>query len=644
MRDFFPADAAGRVPFPLLALVVVVAAAVYLPSLRNGFAYDDVQIVQNHEELHDLGNLPERLVSPYWSSSFGRVLGLWRPVTTAALALQWSAWDGRPAGFHAVNLALHAGATLLVTLLLGFLLPVGGAVAGGLVFALHPLHVEAVANVVGLAELLSTTFFLAACVLHLHSREREGGRGRQGPGAVAGVSILYLLAFLSKEGAIVLPGVLFVLDAYLDRLRARELGAYLGRRIPLYLSLAAVAALVFLGRWLVLGSVARPEPPLGAGALADLPRHWTALGIWPEYFRLLLFPADLSADYSPRVIPVLLGWTAESVAGLVLGLGLLGGALLLWRRAGPADAGPLVLGLLWFVVTVLPVSNVFFLSGVLLAERTLYLPSVAVALATGWLAAQLTPLRLLGRGADGFAGTVLALGLAGWTVWLGVRTVERIPVWESTGTVFVSLLREHPESGRARWFRGDMLAMAGREEEAIEELRLAFRIIGPRDYIFLVALGQRLTEMERPRMAELYLRYAVNDAPQNPQAHMRLAELYRNTGRWREAERAARNALETGAPSAPMRRLLATALEEQGRWREAVPHRRDAAEAAPDDWRYWAWLARAEREAGMLGEACRSYAEVLLRTEDPGVARAVDSLRTAVGRELSGSGCPPAGP
>ena len=194
------------------------AAAVLLSanSVLNDFAFDDLSIIVQNTSIQDLGSLPEALVSPYWPNEYGQALGLWRPLATAFYGLQWALWGENPAMFHVMNVLLHGVVTALVVLVLAQLAPLALAFVAGLLFAAHPVHVEAVANVVGLAEVLSSALFLGACLVFL----RAGERIALLPGAA--ITLLFVFAFLAKESAVTLPGVLFLLDQVAFRVTVRS--------------------------------------------------------------------------------------------------------------------------------------------------------------------------------------------------------------------------------------------------------------------------------------------------------------------------------------------------------------------------------------------------------------------------------------
>ena len=543
----------GGMSLPACAAVAALAGlAAFANSIGNDFAYDDRLIVLGNESIQRLETLPGTFMEPYWPNRYGREMGLWRPVATWVYGLQWALWDGDPTGFHLVNVVLNSLCAALVVLLLGQLVPAPAAAVGGILFAVHPVHAEVVANVVGMAELLSASLYLGACLVVV----RSGGRMRAGSLMVVGG--LFLLAALVKESAVTLPGTVLLLDAARTTLRLGDVKGYLRERWPLYAVLALVMAGVFAGRVAVLGSVADAFPPMGAEVLAEgeVPRIWTVLATWPEVLRLLLFPLDLSADYTPEVIPVAYGWTARSALGLVLGLAVLVVAWGTWRtgrlstdRLAPRALG---LGILWFVVTVLPVSNLFFLTGVLLAERTLFLPSVGLAAGAGWMLVQFH--REHPR--IGAAVTVAAILL------LCGRTIVRNPVWKDSSTVFETLIREHPESGRAQWLIGDLHFNRGEHEDGLMAYRRAIGMLGE-SYTLMSEVGRRLVFAGLDEAGERVLGRAWSRHPEFGLAPSILAALYDRQGRWRLAEDASRAALAVEPNNLMQSRLLARARAAQ---------------------------------------------------------------------------------
>jgi hypothetical protein len=158
----------------------------------------------------------------------------------------------------------------------------------------------------------------------------------------------------------------------------------------------------------------------------------------------MVFPLDLASDYTPGVIPISTGFHALNTIGLVLALLIFTGALVSWRQpkmsSKATSARVLGFGVLWFAITVSPVSHVFFVAGVLLGERTLYLPTIGAVAILAWLLVSFVRRR---RDVE-LAVFALVVVLMGWRSW------TRTPTWFDDGAVFEALGADYPHSGRSQ--------------------------------------------------------------------------------------------------------------------------------------------------------------------------------------------------
>ncbi len=170
-----------------IAVLLAVVVLAYGNSLWNAFTMDDLYLyIVNNPQVTE-PSLRGLFVPHNITKAF-------RPVTFGTFALDWKIGGGRPFEFHVVNLFLHAGVTILLYLLLQILLqglPHGQRVGfvAALLFAVHPIHTEAVTSIVGRPELLAAGFLLASWILHLKDREIPA-------------LICFVLALLSKESAV----------------------------------------------------------------------------------------------------------------------------------------------------------------------------------------------------------------------------------------------------------------------------------------------------------------------------------------------------------------------------------------------------------------------------------------------------------
>lgn len=563
--------ARARSRLVLLALCLL-SAGVYLNSLGNGFALDDYFVIQRNPQVHGLDRLPDAVTGAYLPTGPAR-LGMYRPLTSATLAIDWEIWDGRPRGFHASNILLHLGATVLLYLLLVHLgSGVLAAGAGAAVFAVHPVHVEAVANVVGRAEILATIFFLVACLAYL--------RMRPGWGAAIAIGGLYLLSLLSKEIGATLPAALLLLEF----VRASDPGTALyaaRQRWRVYGILVLVLALYFALRWLNIGAL------LGGGVAPwfwgepAATRVWTAVRVFPEYLRLMLMPVELVPDYGPGVIVPERTWDQPLVLlGLATAAAVGAATVLAWQRARL-----LAVGILWFCLTVLPVSGLLFAAGVLLAERTLYLPSVGLALAVAALFALLRrhrPERLT------LAFGVLAILLAAGAV----RTWSQNPVWQNTETVLRYLEKTQPASYRTQWFVATNLSQGGQPEAALDHFRLALRMV-PGYYNLRAEYARVLFRLGRYGEAAAEYEIATRVVPDLLHAQSRYVESLLLDGRPDEAIAAADRALRRLPQMAVLHHLRSRALRQIGHLHGAREARRHALvlDRGPMRWAHWFNLA-----------------------------------------------------
>ncbi len=403
-----------------LALVFATAVAVYVPTARYGFVEDDRAVVAANPRAHSIPQAVRAFDQPYWGDEF------YRPLTVLSFAVDWTVSGGRAGWLHLMNALWHGVASVLVALLLARAVSPAAAVVGGLVFALHPVHTEAVAGLVGRAEVLAAAGMFGAVLC---------ARRRRWVAAVACAAA----AMLSKEHGVI-TGVLIVLDRWLQR---PEEPPYPRQ---FYVALAIVTA-VFLGAWYLIGRRATGDVAsvfIGAGTTERLE---LALPAVARATGLLVWPLNLSADYGPRVIPAYRAFSLAALAGTVMVVAMLAGGW--WvRRTVPA----LTFAAWAAAAAYLPTSNLLFPSGIVLAERALYVPVLLVAAAAGcavdWGRSRWRPQRV-----GLVAGAVLC-------VFAGM-TLARLPVWRDNRTFLLTLLADHPESYWGHWSAAAVLAGVG---------------------------------------------------------------------------------------------------------------------------------------------------------------------------------------
>ncbi|HUP88821.1 MAG TPA: hypothetical protein VM100_05715 [Longimicrobiales bacterium] len=601
----------------MLFAVVAAAVVVYLNSLFNLFAYDDLWIVARNERVHQLHDLRRILFTPYWPS-FGSELGLYRPFTILAFALEWAIGGGAPWLFHLSNVLLHALTCVLVFLLIEKLATSRAALAGALLFAVHPLHTEAVANVVGQGELWAAICVLGACLIYV-SRPQGMTIPR---GRLAAVVGLYGVAFLFKESAVVLPGLLVLLDFAQGRVTYSkdDLKRYV-RAVGFMIALCCLVLAAYLTlRLSVLGNLAGTDAAPGLPYLREKYRVLNALRAWPEFVRLLFFPLDLSVDYAPGLIlPV------ESLQPMVLlgGLLVVASIVLMFTTPMRPTAG-LIAG--WFLLTILPVSNFFFPIGVLIAERTLYLPSFAVCFLAG-----IAFDAALSSSARESRRLAVALAVIA-TIGCSLRTIIRNPDWKDLAAVWKGLSRDHPESYRAQWLNAIGMWSQGKPDLAEKYFQLAERI-WPRDSQFLSEFGNFYIGQRQYVKAIAYLERSRDMTPFVPRTWEFLAYAYLYANRPADALKSAQhaNTMDSSHPALNYA-IIGGAYDRLGKYDNAAAAWRAAAKARDGDlWLNYAMQARSLARAGRKDDALRMVDVAYKKTTgQPTLENVVRKLKDAI--------------
>ena len=433
--------------FALWACVIAIAAfAASATSLGNGFAYDDVPIVEKNPAVSALRSPAAYFQESYWGPSRGYD-SLYRPLTILGFSVQWAVGGGSPFPFHVVNVALMVLVAVLAFAFLWSLLPPLAAAVGGLVFAVHPVHVEAVANVVGQAELWVAAAILGCLLLYARARVR----GALGVGTGAVIAGCYFVALFMKEHGIVLPALIIALELVGRATTFTRQDDDWARARLLALVLVLLASIFLTIRVAVLGNVTGDLPFWGLRGLSLPERATVMLALVPEFLRLFVWPARLYADYAPQQVPVLPQLGAAHVPGAVIVLGMLG----LFGAAVARARAPLVaFAVAWCVITLSPVSNLLFPTGVLLAERTLFLPTFAVALLSAVVVDRwaMTP---------GVRRTAILAVLGSLVVLATVHSAQRQLAWKDSVTVFANLIVQSPTNFRGHVVLGELQLAAG---------------------------------------------------------------------------------------------------------------------------------------------------------------------------------------
>jgi tetratricopeptide (TPR) repeat protein len=579
-----------------LAAIALATLAVYANALGNMFVWDDLHLVVDNPRIKSGAGF-----WTLWASDLFPDLasGYYRPLQTLTYWIDYQLWAIAPFGYHLTSTLLHGGVALLLYRLVDRLLGAPrAALAAALLFAVHPLHTEAVTYVSGRSDPLSALFLLAALVLFL-----EGDRTRLTWRRVASLAA-FAAALLSREAAMV--GVLLV--PLVDLARCRRDGeafrdGWRQRLLVDYLPYVVVLGLYLGARAAVVGTTTVPTP------LAQVPlalRLATMLEVVVRY--VALFVAPVGQHMERTVAP------AASVASpAVLGAALvvLGGvalAVLFRRRAWPVS-----FGVAWFLVALLPVANVVPLA-TFMAEHWLYVPSMGLCLAAGWL---------LDRAMAGRWRTATAALAALALVAYAGLTMRRNLDWKDGVTLYEATLRHAPGSARALINLGEAYQRLGQLDRAEAAYRRALAV-DPGAWTSHNNLGSLYADQGRPDLAEQEYRRGLALAPGTGAAHNNLGNLYRAQRRPVEAIGEFQRALALNPSDAAAHNNLGLALLDVGRPDDAKAEFEAAIRINPDYAAAHSNLGNHYFRRGQLAEAAAEYRAAIRL--DPGFANAHNNL------------------
>ncbi len=497
-------------------------------SVKNHFSQDDMPVIERNPVIHSLTDPVSFFTQSYWPKPFPPAL--YRPLATTGFALQWAVGGGKAWVFRATSIVLYAVCGLLLYQLGLLMLPPFAAWLAAALFIVHPVHVEAVAVAVNQSEIV--VGLLAAAVVAVYLRLRQQAQIRSADGLV--LFALYLTATLFKESGLMLIGLIVAAEVTVvadprplrDRLKAIR---------PLLLFMLLGAASFFAIRTVALGG--DPIGTFTAEALDGLSiggRALTMLGVVPEWFRLLLWPAQLQGDYSPREIEAATAWGAPQTQGVLLLILAVVVAIACWKKR------PVVtLGILWVAVGIFPVSNVLVPTGIVLAERTLFLPSLGMMLTIGGLAAIVMERLVDGtRAARILAGAAVVAILAMGTS----RSASRQQVWQDQFTFWRQTTIDAPLSYRAHHALAQLLFQVGARGSAEREYKTAIALY-PKTWGASFDLANKFRLNGLCQQAAVYYRRTLVLEPEHESARTSLIACLLYDARYADARSEAREGM-----------------------------------------------------------------------------------------------------
>ncbi len=462
-------EAFKKLKISLAIIIVVFAFLLYVQSISFNYAYDDDTVIrQNSLTKNGLAAIPMILTHDrlYGSKDQSIRTPEYRPITSIAFALEWQLFPDSPQSYHLINVLLYALTCGLLFILLCKLFDKQNLVFPficALLYAAHPIHTEVVDNIKSLDEILCFLFGILSiffAVKYVHKK-----------------SILYMilssinffLAMLSKETGvtflIVIPLILFIFKDYT-----------LKKICIVFSILFSIFVVYFLIRIQVLKDVqwSITNSDLN-NTLLDAPnyisRQATDFYILLKYILLLIFPNPLSYDYSYSQIKI--QTLIESIVMLSLLIYFVIGIYAVYNLRKKSIVS---FGILFFLITLSPVSNIFILIGATMAERFMYIPSFGYCIIITYFLIKIVKTENINKKIINLslffsANSTLFTIVFGIVFLYSIQTFSRSMDWKDNQTLFSHDVQISTNSVKAHYYLGDLILKELYPQETNDEKR-----------------------------------------------------------------------------------------------------------------------------------------------------------------------------
>jgi len=580
----------------IVALFLALGAGLlYLPTLSCGFInLDDFQyILENPYVCYPNWQKLWWFFAEWRSPS--TVAGYYQPLTMASLMLDrivegTTSATPEPFVYHATNVLLHMANAALVYAWVRTFVGSWPAAIAALLFAVHPMNVEAVTWICQRKTLLATLF--SVTTLLGYGRFVRSGRRRW----LIGATLSLAAALLSKPTAWSLPIYLLLLDVWPYR---RWSWGCLVEKLPMFTLAGLLGWVAYVSQDARLGTFVPDVRGLISSTWLII-SHNTAF-----YFCKLLWPFPLCPQYPAPPIEAIRLSNPTFAAGVAV-VGLLAIVLAVFRRRA------VWVCLIAYIVLINPVVlGTIQFAGSLTGDRFVYLPMIALLLGGAALVTQLSPTVSRSAAAFGIAAVVI-IGLS-WKTW------TQQAVWANSITYWQDVIRQYPNDAASRicfaraWMHYDNLPAA--EHELLEAIRLKPDGFGAR-----VLMGQALVDIGRPDRALPWLMQGLELRPDEPEANFLAGRALGQLGRYAEAVPYYQRTVAQQSSFPEALYNLGNALLKTGRASDAIPHYERLVVLVPDTAEYLYNYAIALVEAGQDPRAYALLSEAIrLAPDNPAI-------------------------
>jgi len=546
----------------------LVVGFLYLNSLGNLFTNWDDRMIYANPQIRSLQW--EHILEMFTP----KVAATYQPIRVLSYAIDYYFWELNPLGYHLTNIMFYVltcgvvfVALRLLSKHLGAAMSEGShtrvAIFGSLLFATHPVHVEAVTWLAARKEVLQGFFFFLGFYLYLKGRE---GESRKRVVYFTVVLFCIVLAVLSKPSAIVFPAVVLIYEVA----RARNKWMDFVKRHWLFFVISIMISAIFTAILIKVmidagGIKAFRGGNFGGNLLVSF--HAFIYNI-----KLLVLTVNYSAAYTiPISNPILSLRSFVFVGATLAGVGLS-----IWSLKRTKIV---FFSFFFFVVTMLPYLNIIPIS-TLLADRYVFIASFSWAFILGILFDRLYGYRRK-EFSEGFfkllSTAVFILLLAGYSF----MTIQQNRVWENSYTLWADAVEKYPDSNTANALMGVVYMDFGMDKEAVKYLERAVEILSY-DYQSRNNLGIVYGRLGEPERALKELNTAIWLKPDNDKAKINLAVLYQREQQYEKAAEVLRWLLAKQNGNANLHFRLGMVYKEMGEYDKAVSELTTSMELSPN--------------------------------------------------------------
>lgn len=560
----------------MAGILAIIAFGLYSNTLNHGYVMDDFAAINGNKFVQKgFGGFHDILSSSYWHGMSDQTGGVYRPLSLIMFAIEWELAPGNPATGHWMNVLLYAFTAVVLFFFVKRIstnqTPVF-AFAVTLLWVVHPLHTEVVANIKSRDEILCLLFGLLSMFQAIHYVESKKIIH------LICMILFYLLALFSKETAlsyaVIIPFTIYFFSAP-------------GKKEIWTISIFAIACVLtyLFTKQMMLGSVYQSiKIPVQdnslAGAKNFMQQYATAIYILGLYLFKFFVPSVLASDYSYNQIPLLDFSNPFALLALV-SIGI----VLYFAIRNFKKNNLFSYGIFFFLMTIALVSNFFFLLGSTMADRFMYQPSLGLCIAVIFLFNKSLDLNSIN---ESFSKFFQSWRTATYTflyilaiLCLSYKTYSRNQDWKSNLSLFSKDIITVPDNVKMKYFyelavledvkkqKGDPAKQQARLEHAMQELQKGIKI-DSNYFILYNAIAELYNYMKMPQKAIEFYRTGIRKNPANVDGMGNLGNLYFRAQRYDSAEYFQKLAISLSPNSYLNYYNLGAAQFQQQRYDEAV--------------------------------------------------------------------------